>query len=139
MFRLSNDKELTLQDLSDFLAKHRNMVMLRYKPLMDAYETKYPIFSLPPKPDFKPDKRIAVNFAKYIVDTMNGFFIGIPIKIDCDDPDIADYVDGDIVLVNVAKGEVQVVTDPEIMDGVTITTFRTLDSCLVSLWASIMG
>ena len=31
-------------------------------------------------------------------------------------------------LVNVAKGEVQVVTDPEIMDGVTITTFRTLDS-----------
>ena len=93
MFRLSNDKELTLQDLSDFLNKHRNMVMLRYKPLMDAYKTKYPIFSLPPKPDFKPDKRIAVNFAKYIVDTMNGFFIGIPIKIDCDDPDIADYVE----------------------------------------------
>lgn len=93
MFRLSNDKELTLQDLSDFLNKHRNMVMLRYKPLMEAYKTKYPIFSLPPKPDFKPDKRIAVNFAKYIVDTMNGFFIGIPIKIDCDDPDIADYVE----------------------------------------------
>ena len=93
MFRLSNDKELTLQDLSDFLAKHRNMVMLRYKPLMDAYKTKYPNFSLPPKPDFKPDKRIAVNFAKYIVDTMNGFFIGIPIKIDCDDPDIANYVE----------------------------------------------
>ena len=93
MFRLSNDKELTLQDLSDFLNKHRNMVMLRYKPLMDAYKTKYPIFSLPPKPDFKPDKRIAVNFAKYIVDTMNGFFIGIPIKIDCGDPDIADYVE----------------------------------------------
>ena len=93
MFRLSNDKELTLQDLSDFLAKHRNMVMLRYKPLMDAYKTKYPIFSLPPKPNFKPDKRIAVNFAKYIVDTMNGFFIGIPIKIDCGDPDIADYVE----------------------------------------------
>lgn len=93
MFRLSNDKELTLQDLSDFLNKHRNMVMLRYKPLMDAYKTKYPIFSLPPKPDFKPDKRIAVNFAKYIVDTMNGFFIGIPIKIACGDPDIADYVE----------------------------------------------
>ena len=93
MFRLSNDKELTLQDLSDFLNKHRNMVMLRYKPLMDAYKTKYPIFSLPPKPDFKPDNRIAVNFAKYIVDTMNGFFIGIPIKIDCGDPDIADYVE----------------------------------------------
>lgn len=60
---------------------------------MDAYRTRYPIFDLPPKPDYKPDKRIAVNFAKYIVDTMNGFFIGIPIKIDCDDRKVADYVE----------------------------------------------
>lgn len=54
--------------------------------------TKYPIFLLPPKPDFKPDKRIAVNFAKYITDTMNGFFIGIPIKISCEDLMVSDYV-----------------------------------------------
>lgn len=54
--------------------------------------TKYPIFLLPPKPDFKPDKRIAVNFAKYITDTMNGFFIGIPIKISCEDLIVSDYV-----------------------------------------------
>ena len=55
--------------------------------------TRYPIFDLPPKPEFKPDKRISVNFAKYIVDTMNGFFIGIPIKIDCEDDTVADYVE----------------------------------------------
>jgi SPP1 family phage portal protein len=60
---------------------------------MDAYMTRYPIFELPPKPDYKPDKRIAVNFAKYITDTMNGFFIGIPIKIDCDDQNVAEYVE----------------------------------------------
>lgn len=28
-----------------------------------------------------PDNRLVVNFAKYIVDTYNGYFIGIPIKI----------------------------------------------------------
>ena len=66
----------------------------RYKPLMDAYMTRYPIFGLPPKPEYKPDKRIAVNFAKYITDTMNGFFIGIPIKVMCDeDKAVADYVE----------------------------------------------
>lgn len=47
----------------------------------DAYQTDYPIFHKKPKPEWKPDNRIAVNFAKYIVDTMNGYFIGNPIKI----------------------------------------------------------
>lgn len=93
MFRLSNNEELDIQMLSEFISEHREWVAKRYKPLMDAYMTRYPIFGLPPKPDFKPDKRIAVNFAKYIVDTMNGFFIGIPIKIDCDDPTISEYVE----------------------------------------------
>ena len=93
MFRLSNDEELDIQTLSEFISKHDWWVTNRYKPLMNAYMTRYPIFDLPPKPDFKPDKRIAVNFAKYIVDTMNGFFIGIPIKIDCEDDTVANYVE----------------------------------------------
>ena len=42
--------------------------------MMDAYMTEYLIFRQPAKPKYKPDNRIAVNFAKYIVDTMNGFF-----------------------------------------------------------------
>lgn len=93
MFRLPNDEELTIEKLGEFINKHKWWVERRYHPLMDAYMTRYPIFGLPPKPDYKPDKRIAVNFAKYITDTMNGFFIGIPIKIDCDDPDISEYVE----------------------------------------------
>lgn len=93
MFRLSNDEELDIQTLGEFINTHNDWVDKRYRPLMDAYMTRYPIFSLPPKPEWKPDKRIAVNFAKYITDTMNGFFIGIPIKVNCDDENIADYVE----------------------------------------------
>ena len=93
MFRLSNDEELTIDKLGEFINDHKWWVEHRYHPLMDAYMTRYPIFDLPPKPDYKPDKRIAVNFAKYITDTMNGFFIGIPIKIDCDDQNVAEYVE----------------------------------------------
>lgn len=93
MFILSNEEELDIETLGVFLNKHQFWVQNRYKPLMDAYMTRYPIFELPPKPEYKPDKRIAVNFAKYITDTMNGFFIGTPIKIDCDDQKVADYVE----------------------------------------------
>lgn len=93
MFRLSNDEELDIQTLSEFISDHDYWVSKRYKPLMDAYMNKYPIFYMPPKPEFKPDKRIAVNFAKYITDTMNGFFLGIPIKVGSDDPAISEYVE----------------------------------------------
>ena len=93
MFRLNNEEELDIQTLGGFISQHNWWVENRYKPLMDAYMTRYPIFKMPPKPEFKPDKRIAVNFSKYIVDTMNGFFIGNPIKIGCDDPTVAEYVE----------------------------------------------
>ena len=93
MFRLSNDEELDIQTLSEFISDHDYWVAKRYKPLMDAYMNKYPIFYMPPKPEFKPDKRIAVNFAKYITDTMNGFFLGIPIKVGSYDPSVAEYVE----------------------------------------------
>lgn len=93
MFRLANNEELDIITLGEFLNKHQYWVTNRYKPLMDAYMTRYPIFDLPPKPEYKPDKRIAVNYAKYITDTMNGFFIGIPINIDCDDQAVSEYVE----------------------------------------------
>lgn len=81
IYRISSDEELTDAKLSQFIMRHAAEVTFRYKPLDDAYQTDYPIFHKKPKPEWKPDNRIAVNFAKYIVDTMNGYFIGNPIKI----------------------------------------------------------
>ena len=93
MFRLPSDEELTPEKLGEFLRKHDAEVAFRYQTLLDAYMTNYPIFYQEPKPNWKPDNRIAVNFAKYIVDTMNGFFIGIPIKIASDDETVSNYVE----------------------------------------------
>ena len=84
IYRISPDEELTDAKLSRFIARHAAESMFRYKQLQDAYETDFPIFHEKPKPEWKPDNRIAVNFAKYIVDTMNGYFIGNPIKITVD-------------------------------------------------------
>ncbi|MCH3972101.1 MAG: phage portal protein [Oscillospiraceae bacterium] len=51
----------------------------------DAYVSDHDILHAAAKPENKPDNRIVVNFPKYIVDTMNGFFIGNPIKATCND------------------------------------------------------
>ena len=85
MFRLAREKELTDHKLSEFIGKHAGLVTGHFKELEDAYKTRYPILDEPPKPKYKPDNRIMVNFAKYIVDTMNGYFIGHSIKTTVDE------------------------------------------------------
>lgn len=93
MFRLARDTEMTLTLLSEFLTKHTHEVKNRYEPLYDAYTSDHEILHDPAKPKYKPDNRVVVNFPKYIVDTMNGFFIGNPIKIIAEDEAVSDYVE----------------------------------------------
>ena len=93
MFRLARDTEMTLTLLSEFLTKHTHEVKNRYEPLYNAYTSDHEILHDPAKPKYKPDNRVVVNFPKYIVDTMNGFFIGNPIKIIAEDEVVANYVE----------------------------------------------
>ena len=84
---------MTPELLAEYMTKHKTEINNRYQRLHDAYENKYAIGLLPKKPDWKPDNRIPVNFAKYITDTMNGFFIGIPIKTTSDDNNVDSYLE----------------------------------------------
>ena len=93
MFRLARDTEMTLTLLSEFLTKHTHEVKNRYEPLYNAYTSDHKILHEEAKPKYKPDNRVVVNFPKYIVDTMNGFFIGNPIKIVAEDEAVSDYVE----------------------------------------------
>lgn len=93
MFRIAAGTEMTPELLAEYMTKHKTEVNNRYKRLHDAYENKYKISTMEKKPDWKPDNRIPVNFAKYITDTMNGFFIGIPIKTTCDDKTVSKYLE----------------------------------------------
>lgn len=85
IYRLDDNEELTDAKLAEFIVEHDKEVTCRLKYLQNAYNTDYPIFNQAGKPKWKPDNRIAVNFAKYIVDTMNGFFTGHPVKTVVDD------------------------------------------------------
>lgn len=93
MFRMPKDTEITPSIIDDFIAKHKREVTGRYKPLYNAYTSDHEIRHYKKKPKYKPDNRIVVNFAKYIVDTMNGFFIGNPIKTTADEDAVAEYVE----------------------------------------------
>ncbi|MDO4614619.1 MAG: phage portal protein [Lachnospiraceae bacterium] len=88
-FRISKDTEMTPELLSEYITKHEALVMRKNKPLQEAYENRYKVFGMKKKAGWKPDNRISVNFAKYIVDTFNGFFCGIPIKTESDDQNVA--------------------------------------------------
>lgn len=93
MFQVPAETIMTPELLKELIDKHKKEITDRYKILGDAYKNKYEIDTYEEKPDWKPDNRIPVNFAKYIVDTMNGFFIGIPIKVTSDDDKVAEYLE----------------------------------------------
>ena len=95
LYRLPSEETLTDAKLNEFIMRHSGECAFRYSRLQEAYETDYPLLHEPLKPKWKPDNRIMVNFAKYIVDTMNGFFIGHPIKLQVDDGNeaVEKYVD----------------------------------------------
>lgn len=76
---MSADTDLTVEKLGYWIQQHQKDCF-RFQYLKDMYEGRHPIQLAPPKEAWKPDNRIICNFAKYIVDTFNGYFIGIPVK-----------------------------------------------------------
>lgn len=93
MFRTPKETEMTPQLLDEFIAKHKQEVTQRYDGLYRAYISDHDILHQKEKPKYKPDNRIVVNFPKYIVDTMNGFFIGNPVKLTAKDDIVSEVVE----------------------------------------------
>ena len=93
LYILPKETEITLPLLQEFLDEHKKEVTNRFEKLKAAYESDHDILHQDKKPDYKPDNRIVVNFAKYITDTFNGFFIGNPIKVTADDKAVSEFVE----------------------------------------------
>lgn len=91
IFRLPKETEMTSELLAEYIAKHKMLVARHYHELYKAYTNKYKIYEQKRKEKWKPDNRISVNFAKYLVDTFNGFFIGNPIKISGETEEVNNY------------------------------------------------
>lgn len=91
-FTFPKEEEITGEVIKEFINFH-TAKKSRYIRLKNMYEGHHAILDQEDKPDYKPDNRLVVNFAKYIVDTFNGFFIGIPVKTSHEKADINDRID----------------------------------------------
>lgn len=83
--------EMTAETLGGFISKHRENCV-RYEELHRMYKGYHDILYAEDKPLFKPDNRLVANHAKYIVDTFNGYFMGIPVKTSHDDERVSDFI-----------------------------------------------
>ena len=92
IFRISDETEMTSELLQEYIEKNKTLTEQKYQPLWRAYSNDYDIFHARDKASWKPDHRLAVNFAQYIVETFEGFFLGNPIKISSTDERVHEYV-----------------------------------------------
>lgn len=84
VFIYPKDTDITPADLKAFVDYNQQTLDKIYKENIQMYKGHYPILDQDNKPLNKPDNRIVINFAKYITETFNGFFIGIPPQITLD-------------------------------------------------------
>lgn len=92
IFRIADGVEMTPELLADYINRNDRITQRRYLPLWKAYNNDYKIFHQRKKASWKPDHRLAVNFAQYITDTFEGFFLGNPVKTTASDDSVSAYV-----------------------------------------------
>ena len=77
------DTAITGDDITNFISANDELARSKYIPAKKMYLGDHEIIHEDAK-DHGPDNRLVGNLAHYIVDTYNGFYIGIPPKITLD-------------------------------------------------------
>ena len=83
VFVFPREDEITSEVVEKFISEHKKLVP-SYLYNKDMYEGRHEILTREARDTYKPDNRIVVNFARMMVDTFNGFFNGIPVKVSHD-------------------------------------------------------
>jgi len=86
IFIFPKDLELANKDLLEFIDYHRQNMADKYRKKLDRYKGKAPENILKSQSLLKKNNLI-VDMPKYLVDTLNGFFVGIPPTLKIDDKD----------------------------------------------------
>ncbi|HFI0342896.1 TPA: phage portal protein [Streptococcus suis] len=89
----TSEEEVTPELVSDAVELHRSKLLKDYFENEDMYMSNHSILKGGPKDPWKPDNRLVINYAKYIVDTFSGYQIGVPVKVTHDDTAVADFID----------------------------------------------
>lgn len=86
-------EEVTAELVSEAVELHRSKLLKDYFENEDMYMSNHSILKGDAKDPWKPDNRLVINYAKYIVDTFSGYQIGVPVKVTHEDDAIADFID----------------------------------------------
>lgn len=79
-FIYPKDQELSKDELFGFIDYNTQYLMPKYRENMKLYLSQHMILNTESK-EMGPDNKLVVNLPKYIVDTYNGYFLGIPPKV----------------------------------------------------------
>ena len=74
------DAEITPKLIKDAIKIHRRITS-DYLDNERLYMSRHDILVQKDKEPWKPDNRLVINYAKYIVDTFGGYHLGIPLKV----------------------------------------------------------
>ncbi|HFI0567190.1 TPA: phage portal protein [Streptococcus suis] len=86
-------EEITPELVADAVRLHQSKLLKNYFENEDMYMSNHSILKGGPKDPWKPDNRLVINYAKYIVDTFSGYQIGVPVKITHNDASTSKFID----------------------------------------------
>ena len=85
-------EEVTEDLVSEAVALHQSHLLKGYIENEDMYMSQHKILRQSQKEPWKPDNRLVINYAKYIVDTFSGYQIGVPVKVTHDDEEVTEFI-----------------------------------------------
>ena len=85
-------KEVTEDLVSEAVALHQSQLLRGYIDNENMYMSQHKILRQKRKEPWKPDNRLVINYAKYIVDTFSGYQIGVPIKVTHDNEEVTEFI-----------------------------------------------
>lgn len=89
----TKEKVVTADLVSEAVKLHTEKLKGKYRENEKLYMSEHDILERTAKEPWKPDNRLVINYAKYIVDTFSGYQIGVPVKITHEDSAVSDFVD----------------------------------------------
>lgn len=92
VLKINRDIPMDELTLATYISAFRTSIQPGMIEKRNRYNNIYPILDRPQRDLGKPDNRLICNFCKYAVDTLNGFFIGNPVKITTEDEKLDEYV-----------------------------------------------
>lgn len=84
--------EPTAAIVSEAIQLHQSRLKPKYVTMEDMYMGRYKELELIQKPNNKPNNKLVMNYAKYIVDTFSGYHMGVPVVISHDDERVNEYI-----------------------------------------------